>query len=151
MSAPLMDRIWARTKQDGDCLVWTGTKTCRGSDGYGRIKVAGKSKLAHRVVYELLIGPVPAGLTLDHLCRNRLCVKPAHLEPVSFRENCLRGVGVSAIHARLKHCKHGHPFSPENTAYEEGGRYRRCIICKRETNRRGYLRKLERQSDGAQS
>lgn len=67
--------------------------------------------MAHRVAYELLIGPIPAGMTLDHLCRNRLCVNPVHLEAVTNRVNILRGTSPAAIHARKVACPNGHPYS----------------------------------------
>jgi hypothetical protein len=70
-------------------------------------------------------------LTLDHLCRNKACVNPAHLEPVTNRENVLRGVGLSAENARKTHCKRGHPLSGDNVVVSKGGRKRRCVACER--------------------
>jgi hypothetical protein len=88
-AAPLTDRYVERDCGfRTPCWVWTG---CRIYSGYGRLSVAGKLVLAHRYAYELLRQPIPAGLTLDHLCRNRACINPEHLEPVSVAENTRRG------------------------------------------------------------
>jgi hypothetical protein len=93
------------TRQDSGCWEWTA---CKIKTGYGRVQMKEGPKLAHRIIYELLVGPIPEGLTLDHLCRNRSCVNPSHLEPVTMRENCLRGTGPTAINARKTHCIRGH-------------------------------------------
>lgn len=117
----------------GDCWEWTAT---RSEGGYGRYNHEGRLQAAHRVVWELLVGPIPKGHTLDHLCRNRGCVNPDHLEPVTMRENTLRGYGISAENARKTHCKNGHLFDADNTYYE--GTWRRCKACIRNRARRYY-------------
>jgi hypothetical protein len=110
---------------ESGCWEWTGAITRL---GYGNAYVGGRTMLAHRAVYEALVGPVPNGLTLDHLCRNRGCVNPAHLEPVTHRENVLRGEGFAARHARKTHCPRGHPYDEKNTEWYRGGRY--CRACR---------------------
>jgi hypothetical protein len=118
-------RFWSKVDKSGECWVWTGGH--RTSNGYGRFQPTypGPTIVAHRIAYELLVGPIPEGLQLDHLCRNRLCVNPAHLEPVTLIENIRR--------ARPTHCKHGHEFTPENTisVRSRPGR-RHCRKCKYE-------------------
>ena len=110
--------------------------------GYGKIIIrSGKRKdnyLAHRVVYSALRGEIPEGLELDHLCRNRRCVNPWHLELVTGRVNTLRGDALSAINARKTHCIGGHAFTPENTRIWGGQRI--CRTCRREALRRAYAR-----------
>ena len=85
--------------------------------------------MAHRFSYELHVGPIPTGLTLDHLCRNTLCVNPAHLEPVTMRENILRGYSPSANGARATHCPHGHPYNERNTGITKTNGARFCRTC----------------------
>lgn len=116
------------------CWLWSG---CTGSGGYGRVSVGGKQMPAHRFIYELLIGEIPHGLQLDHLCRVRNCVNPSHLEPVTGRVNILRGEGPCAQHARKTHCPQGHPYDAANT-YLHKGKYRYCRICLRLNKRRYY-------------
>lgn len=109
--------IWPPT----DCWLWQGCVTT--ANGYGRFGPwKGKVHWAHRVAYELAKGPIPKGLTIDHLCRTRRCVNPAHLEAVTASVNVRRG-GCSL----LTHCKHGHPFDEANT-YRRGGT-RCCRAC----------------------
>lgn len=116
ISAERIERNVARLPDAPGCWLWTGTR----KNGYGRLNavIDGQHQclLAHRVVYESLVGPVPDGLTLDHRCRVRACVNPAHLEPVTMKENILRGESAGARNAVKTHCPKGHPYSPENTA-----------------------------------
>jgi hypothetical protein len=93
-----------------------------------------RNQFAHRLAYELFVGPIPEGQTIDHLCRNRPCVNPGHLEVVDMRTNLLRGSSPTAQNARKTHCKHGHEFTPENTALKQG-RYRICRTCRARRNR----------------
>ena len=111
------------------CINWTGALD---RDGYGRTRRG----LAHRVAYERQRGPIPDGLTIDHLCRNRSCVNVDHLEVVSRRENTMRGIAPTAINARKTYCKNGHPFDERNTRWTTGkdrqGRVttrRQCRAC----------------------
>lgn len=115
------------------CWYWTGALF---TQGYRQVCTPPfRNKKAHRVIYELIKGPVPEGLWLDHLCRKRNCVNPNHLEPVTHRENTLRGVGISALNAKKTHCVAGHEFTAENTyertANKDGVRGRGCRECHR--------------------
>lgn len=125
------------------CWLWTGAL---GGGGYGAIGAGGKRggrRTAHRVAYELYRGPIPAGLELDHLCRTRCCVNPWHLEPVTRRENVLRGVSAAAQQAKQTHCKWGHEFTPENT-YRETPTKRGCKECRRRLTREAGQRRRRR-------
>ena len=126
---PLDVRFWAKVVKSDGCWTWRGSTHWK--EGYGRFRYHGKTVSAHRVAYELTIGPIPDGLVIDHLCRNRVCVNPAHMEPVTDRENVLRGVGPSAINSTKTHCLRGHAFSTENTRIDKIGK-RDCRTCSRE-------------------
>jgi len=114
------------------CWLWTAAKF---PNGYGAFWTGSKMTCAHRAGYELLVGPVAAEHDLDHLCRVRACVNPEHLEPVTRRENLMRGAGLSALNAAKTHCVHGHEFTEENTGTTvRGGR--RCRACDRDVHAR---------------
>lgn len=123
---PLPIRFAAKVAETETCWLWTGAIN---GHGYGHIKVDGRMVYAHRVAYEMSAGPIPAGLDLDHLCRNRRCVNPEHLEPVDRATNTMRGEGVTAKHSRQTHCKRGHPFDEANTYTFRTGRI--CRACRR--------------------
>lgn len=131
------DRFWAKVDRSGPCWIWTAK---RSRQGYGRFWVNGGEDAAHRVVWELERGPIPAGLTIDHLCRNTSCVNPAHLEPVTLRENILRSTGVAAVNAVKTGCKRGHEFNVANTRINKGGG-RVCRACMRD-HQRAYRARL---------
>lgn len=110
--------------EDG-CWLWKGTIS---TNGYGRFAVNGTTRPAHRIIYEILVGPIPEGLTIDHLCRVRHCVRPDHLEPVTQYVNQSRGTSPVSINTNKTHCKRGHPFSEANTRWVRG-KYRVCRAC----------------------
>lgn len=119
---------------ENGCWEWVGAHHGK---GYGHIRVAGRVIKAHRYMYELQRGPIPAGLQIDHLCRKRDCVNPDHLEPVTCRTNILRGEGRAANCARKTHCKHGHPLTLDNLVpyYLMRHGQRVCLECHRQRNR----------------
>ena len=121
-----LEKKWS----DYPCYEWQGYKTNLGYGQLGTAKKLGKNLYAHRIVWEAVNGPIPEGLSLDHLCRNPSCISPHHLEPVTHKENCLRGVGVGAINSKKTHCKTGHTFDELNTGYLKDGR-RYCKECQR--------------------
>jgi hypothetical protein len=128
-TATLWDRFWPKVDASGDCWVWTASAN---QFGYGHILTEGRTRgMAHRVAYELLIGPIPEGLELDHLCRNPPCVNPDHLEPVTHAENMARApwTAVQARRAQT-HCKRGHEFTEDNIYRRPGGVGRSCRTCR---------------------
>jgi hypothetical protein len=113
------------------CWVYTGYIS---PNGYGQVVRRPRKYQAHRYTYEQVVGPIPEGLDLDHLCRNRACCNPDHLEPVTRRENCLRGLCGHITGAKNKaktHCPQGHEYNEANTRYCKGERS--CRVCARES------------------
>lgn len=127
---PLQDRVLKRVDQTEEgCWEWPGSTT---SNGYGTasyIRDDGIQRIAmtHRVVYEALVGPIPEGLDLDHLCRNRICCNPKHLEPVPRIVNSHRGAKY-----RPSHCIHGHEYTKENSHFNKYGHIK-CRECSRQS------------------
>jgi hypothetical protein len=116
-----------RREAPGHCHLWTGTPTAK---GYGRFWLNGRNIRAHHYAYVQAHGPIPAGHEIDHLCRNRLCVNPAHLEAVTHRVNVLRSSNVAAIRAAQTHCCRGHHLAGSNLRIRPNGT-RQCIACAR--------------------
>jgi hypothetical protein len=127
----LAERLDLYVEKTESCWLWIAGRT---TTGYGQIQHNGRKWKAHRLVYTILRGAIPEGLELDHLCRNRLCVNPNHLEPVTTRENLLRGEGSTGRRARQTHCVHGHEFTSENTRRAPNGT-RHCRTCDRQRTR----------------
>jgi hypothetical protein len=131
-------RFFAMVRQQGECWEWTGSKDSSGYGSFSDSAGAGRKVgvKAHRWSYAFMRVEIPAGLELDHLCRNRACVNPWHLEPVTRFVNTMRGQSIQAINARKTTCKRGHPFDSENT-YQRPGGSRVCRACMR-TLREAY-------------
>jgi hypothetical protein len=157
------ERFWAKVDRGGpdECWPWTGAIL---RNGYGYFAVRhGRPILAHRWIYQQVVGPIPEGLKLDHQCHNadpacpggsaclhRRCQNTAHLEPATTAENNRRGQGGAAVAARQQaktHCPEGHPYSPENT-YRDPEGHRHCRTCVRKQDRERKRRHRERKRQG---
>lgn len=134
--AELPDRFWEKVEKTETCWLWTASKSAK---GYGWFRLNGKTWRVHRLAYLSLVGPIPEGLQLDHLCRVRNCIRPEHLEPVTCRENLMRGETLAAAQIRRTHCPRGHEYTLENTYTSSGGRS--CRACCLQASREAYARK----------
>jgi hypothetical protein len=122
-------RIWQRIREnEAGCWIWTGGMDHTGYGRTKRLENRHRSIATHRLMYELLVGPIPEGLDLDHLCRVRACCNPAHMEAVTRQVNVLRGHTVTAANAKKTHCNHGHPLEGENLRISKKGS-RECAEC----------------------
>ena len=126
-----VERFWSHVEKTDACWHWTASVTGR---GYGNYKLDGRTQGVHRIAYELLVGPIPEGLTIDHLCRVKTCVNPAHLEPVTNRENIQRARGG------IESCINGHPYTPETMIPRKDGSTYKCRVCHNARRRKGYVR-----------
>src|SRR5581483_1993568 len=131
LTGQYLERFLARIVKGPGCWEWNGAHTAA---GYAETWNGKRPILAHRVSYQHFVGPIPEGLTIDHLCRNRGCVRPDHLEPVSHAENMRRGNTVARMNANKTHCPLGHPY---DTVLKNGGRA--CRECWRIKNRRRFV------------
>lgn len=130
-------RFWSKIDRRGpsDCWLWIGPVQ---KNGYGKFSEGKTTLLAHRVVYEREVGHIHRDLVVDHVCNERLCVNPAHLQIIPQRANVMRGAGVAAQNARKTHCKNGHPLSGANLVLirqKNGRNERRCRTCEQEKSR----------------
>lgn len=137
--AAVEGRFWAKveTIPFHECWEWIGATQ---SGGYGHMNLGGRFVKAHRLSYELNVGPIPEGLVVDHTCGNRACVRPEHLEPVTQRVNVHRGDSKMARNRIQTHCLNDHEFTPENTRVDSYGRH--CIACARRRDRDRYARRV---------
>jgi len=127
----ITERFWAKVDKSGECWIWTGATA---GPGYGRMycgQGGRRNEYAHRLVLEFAGIVISDGLTVDHLCRNTLCVNPDHLDVVTHRENVLRSQNPASMNAKKTHCLRGHAFNEENTYRAPGnhGRTRKCKAC----------------------
>lgn len=141
-------RFWSKVNKRGSmppqsvapglCWEWTAAKT---TGGYGQFWVNPHKVVSHRFAYEQLVGEIPEGLQLDHLCRNRACVNPRHLEPVTQQVNIFRGFSIATSNRLKTHCPQGHPYSAENTYIHPKNNGRICRACARQRGRTNYLKR----------
>lgn len=144
------ERFWLRVNKDGPvpaarpelgpCWLWTAPPH---SAGYSQISVNGRRVFGHRFAYTILVGPIPFGLELDHLCRTPLCVNPRHLEAVTHRVNMLRGLTVGALAAGRTECIRGHPLAGDNLYVSPNG-HRQCRSCRKVSRAISYAKEGHR-------
>lgn len=113
------------------CVLWVGSKS---GSGYGQMQFGKRKEMAHRISYQLFVGPIPKGMSIDHICQVKLCVNYLHLQPMLLRDNILLG-----SKAQNTNCPHGHPFEGRNLIWNKTSRM--CRICKQEKDRASYQRR----------
>ncbi len=130
MFARFLEKV--RVNPETGCWDWQGARSTRvnGETTYGNLKLNGRTVSAHQFAYETLIGPVPIGYELDHLCQNKGCANPVHQEPVTHAENVRRGARAAYFRNKT-HCPAGHPYNGANLYIDPTGS-RRCRACRRE-------------------
>lgn len=146
---PVEDRFWEKVSGGDYTECWTWMASTK-EGGYGQFNVQPEVVLAHRYAYISLVGDVPEGLELDHLCRNRACVNPWHLEPVTRSVNVVRGTAptvTSARHRAVTACPYRHRYDEANTSVYQGRR--RCKTCMRERARDAYARRRAQAMEAA--
>ena len=140
----LPERFWSKVQVNADTGCWEWTAATNPA-GYGKLRMSKPRRLehAHRLAYETLVHPIRNGLHCDHLCRVRHCVNPAHIEPVTMRENLVRGKPGQEVCAALQrnktHCPRGHAYSSENTSVRRGSRT--CRTCAKVASRRSAAKR----------
>lgn len=139
---PLSERLFASFEVEGDCWIFKVQDTIT---GYGRVHVRqpkNENLMAHREMYKLLVGEIPEGKQLDHTCRNRACVNPGHLEPVTIKENLMRSdITLACINAAKTHCANGHEYSDENTYWRKDRLgNRECVTCRTINNKKERIK-----------
>jgi HNH endonuclease len=146
------ERLMKNVSVSSDCWVWMGATS---SSGYGTMEVSGKTASVHRVSYELFKGEIPAGMVIDHICKNRICVNPDHLRVVTHKQNTLENSNASAaINAKKTHCVNGHPLEGDNLIVKKGkngNETRACRTCARHWWRENWRKKSRNLLKGSQS
>ena len=141
------DVLTRYTENEQGCWIWTGTVL---NNGYGQVKLRTRKHLTHRFFYEHIVGPIPDGMYLDHLCREKRCVNPAHLEPVTPQENVVRGLASYEIR-RLCHSRRHDITDPANVKIIPSTGARTCRACNAEANRRHCKARYWRRKNAALS
>lgn len=145
-----LDALVAVCREVAPDECWEYPKRARGTDGYAVVQRGGRAVMAHRASFEQFVGPIPEGMEIHHTCRTRACVNPAHLVPMSRRENVLLSNNAAAINARKTHCPKGHEYTTENTwvnLRRKGGTERRCKACQSARHRGWASRNRKRVSE----
>tara|TARA_R110000851_G_scaffold156925_1_gene299466 strand:+ start:43 stop:492 length:450 start_codon:yes stop_codon:yes gene_type:complete len=121
----LPDRFWNKVNKTEDCWEWTSSKTKK---GYGEFSYNSATKRAHRLSYEDINGKIPEGLEIHHICNNRICVNPKHLEAVTHLAN----IQISVLRNKRTHCTKGHELTPDNLVHRTNRAHTECATCNRD-------------------
>lgn len=131
---PIVNRIFSKIERKNDCWIW---KDAPNQGGYGRLRLEGKPRLAHRVCYELFKGEIPKDYILHHTCENKKCVNPDHLEAITRTEHLFKVGHMAHLRLSTTHCPQGHEYATENTIITKAGRV--CRKCVNERNKKKYI------------